>query len=109
MKPHTDPQADWGLPGWTYDNDRFFREEQERIFRPSWQIVCHLNDIPKAGDFHTLDYIGESVVVVRGKDGGVRAFTQCLPAPGRAPAGRTGRPLRQGRRPDRLPLPRLDL
>ncbi|OYX71397.1 MAG: 2Fe-2S ferredoxin [Caulobacter sp. 32-67-35] len=70
-----DPQADWGLPGWTYGNDRFFKEEQDRILRPSWQVVCHLNDIPKAGDFHTLDFLSESVVVVRAKDGGVRAFT----------------------------------
>ena len=69
-----DPQADWGLPGWIYGSERFFKEEQDRIFRPSWQIVCHLNDIPKAGDFHTFDFVGESLVVLRGKDGGVRAF-----------------------------------
>jgi phenylpropionate dioxygenase-like ring-hydroxylating dioxygenase large terminal subunit len=31
-------------------------------------------DIPKAGDFHTFDFLGESTVVVRGKDGGVKAF-----------------------------------
>ena len=75
MISNTDPQADWGLPGWTYGNDRFFKEEQDRILRPSWQVVCHLNDIPKPGDFHTLDFLGESVVVVRSKDGGARAFT----------------------------------
>nr|WP_295107487.1 aromatic ring-hydroxylating dioxygenase subunit alpha [uncultured Caulobacter sp.] len=69
-----DPLENWGLPGWIYGNERFFREEQDRIFRPSWQIVCHLNDIPKAGDFHTFDFVGESLVVVRGKDGGARAF-----------------------------------
>ena len=69
-----DPQADWGLPGWIYGSERFFKEEQEKIFRPSWQIVCHLSDILKAGDFHTFDFVGESLVVVRGKDGGARAF-----------------------------------
>jgi phenylpropionate dioxygenase-like ring-hydroxylating dioxygenase large terminal subunit len=72
---NTDPQADWGLPGWIYGNDRFFKEEQDKLLRPSWQIVCHLNDIPKPGDFHTLDFLGESIVVVRAKDGGARAFT----------------------------------
>lgn len=75
MTSNTDPQSDWGLPGWIYGNDRFFKEEQDRILRPSWQIVCHLNDIPKAGDFHTLDFLGESIVVLRARDGGVRAFT----------------------------------
>jgi phenylpropionate dioxygenase-like ring-hydroxylating dioxygenase large terminal subunit len=72
---NTDPQSDWGLPGWIYGNDRFFKEEQDKLLRPSWQIVCHLNDIPKPGDFHTLDFLGESIVVSRAKDGGVRAFT----------------------------------
>ncbi len=54
MIPNHDPDADWGLPGWCYANDRFFREEQDKVLRPSWQIVCHLNDIPKSGDFHTF-------------------------------------------------------
>lgn len=75
MISNTDPQADWGLPGWIYGDERFFKAEQDKVLRPSWQIVCHLNDIPKAGDFHTLEFLGESIVVVRGKDGGARAFT----------------------------------
>lgn len=72
--PNHDPDADWGLPGWIYGSERFFREEQDKVLRPSWQIVCHLNDIPHSGDFHTFEFLGESVVVVRGKDGRVRAF-----------------------------------
>ena len=46
-----------------------------RIFRPSWQVVCHDSDIPAAGDWHSIDYCGESVIVVRGTDRTVRAFT----------------------------------
>jgi phenylpropionate dioxygenase-like ring-hydroxylating dioxygenase large terminal subunit len=69
-----DPDSDWGLPGWIYANERFFREEQDKVLRPSWQIVCHLNDIPRPGDFHTFEFLDESVVVVRGKGGGVKAF-----------------------------------
>ncbi|MDB5457081.1 MAG: Rieske (2Fe-2S) domain protein [Caulobacter sp.] len=70
----SDPDADWGLPGWIYGSERFFRAERDKVLRPSWQIVCHLNDVPRAGDFHTFDFLGESLVVVRGKDGAVRAF-----------------------------------
>jgi phenylpropionate dioxygenase-like ring-hydroxylating dioxygenase large terminal subunit len=33
-----------------------------------------LSDIPKAGDFHTFEFFGESVVVIRAEDGGVNAF-----------------------------------
>lgn len=46
----------------------------ERVIRPSWQIVCHNSDIPAAGDWQTLDYLGESIIVIRGDDGDVRAF-----------------------------------
>jgi phenylpropionate dioxygenase-like ring-hydroxylating dioxygenase large terminal subunit len=70
-----DPDADFSLPGWIYRDQEFMDLEVERIFRPSWQIVCHVNEIPKPGDYQTIDYIGESVVVIRGDDGQIRAFT----------------------------------
>jgi carnitine monooxygenase subunit len=69
-----DPQADWGLPGWAYRDPDYFAEEMERVIRPSWQIVCHVNDIPRPGDWRSLQLLGESIIVVRGEDGAVRAF-----------------------------------
>jgi carnitine monooxygenase subunit len=63
------------LPSWTYDDPEFFRLECDRIFLSSWQIVCHQSDIPEVGNWHALDYLGESVIVVRGSDGAIRAFT----------------------------------
>lgn len=69
-----DPDAGWSLPAWLYHDSEYFAVEMARVIRPAWQVVCHLNDIPKAGDWHTLDYLGESVLVVRGEDGAVRAF-----------------------------------
>jgi carnitine monooxygenase subunit len=70
-----DPLDGWSLPAWTYSDPEFARVERDRVFRPSWQIVCHVSDIPGPGDWHSLDYIGESVIVVRGQDGVLRAFT----------------------------------
>ena len=70
-----DPDADFSLPGWTYHDPEFFALEMERVFRPSWQIVCHQNEIPNPGDWRTLDYLGESMIVIRGGDGVIRAFT----------------------------------
>lgn len=72
---HLDPQDGWSLPAWTYSDADFHAAETERIFRPSWQIVCHDSDIPNVGDWHSIDYCGESVIVVRGIDRAVRAFT----------------------------------
>lgn len=68
------PEPELSLPGWVYRDPEFFAVEMERVIRPSWQIVCHSNDISAPGDWRTLDYLGESVVVVRGGDGVVRAF-----------------------------------
>ena len=65
--------AGQSLPAWIYRDPEFFERERQAIFRQSWQLVCHLNDVPRPGDFHTFDFLGESLVVVR-TDEGVRAF-----------------------------------
>jgi carnitine monooxygenase subunit len=70
-----DPLDGWSLPAWTYSDPDFYAAEMERIFRPSWQVVCHDSDIPNVGDWHSIDYCGESVILVRGTDRNVRAFT----------------------------------
>jgi phenylpropionate dioxygenase-like ring-hydroxylating dioxygenase large terminal subunit len=65
---------DFSLPGWIYRDADFLRAEKQQVFAASWQVVCHLNDIPKPGDYHTLDFLSEPLVVVRGRDHGVKAF-----------------------------------
>ncbi|HYD87232.1 MAG TPA: aromatic ring-hydroxylating dioxygenase subunit alpha [Vitreimonas sp.] len=62
------------LPAWTYVNERFFELERERIFRSAWQIMGHANDAPNAGDYVTLDFLGERIVTLRGADGALRSF-----------------------------------
>jgi carnitine monooxygenase subunit len=64
----------FSLPGWIYRDAEFLEAEKERIFASSWQIVCHINDIPNPGDYHTLDFMGEPLVAVRGQDKGIKAF-----------------------------------
>ena len=70
-----DPLDGWSLPSWTYDDPDMFAAEVERVFAPSWQIVCHVSDVAEKGDWHSFDYLGESVIVVRGNDSTLRAFT----------------------------------
>jgi carnitine monooxygenase subunit len=70
----TDPQAGEGLPGWVYHDADFFKVEMERLIRPSWQVVCHVNEIESAGDWRTLEILGESIIVIRGADSEVRSF-----------------------------------
>ena len=63
-----------GLPAWTYDHDELMELEKELVFRRNWLLVGHANEIPKPGDFMTLDAADERALVVRGHDGEVRAF-----------------------------------
>ncbi len=62
------------LPAWTYLNAELLELEYERVILPSWQFVCHQNQVPEAGDFATLDLWRDSIIVMRGKEGALRAF-----------------------------------
>jgi len=69
-----DPDADLSLPGWLYTDPEFFEVEMARVMRPAWQVVCHVSDVAEPGDYHTLDFLGENILVIRGDDRIVRAF-----------------------------------
>ncbi len=62
------------LPAWTYRDPGFLALERERVFRRAWQLVCHASDVPAPGDYHTLELLNESLVVLRGEDGTLRGF-----------------------------------
>src|SRR5258707_4109816 len=64
----------FSLPGWIYRDADFLEAEKERVFAASWQVMCHLNDIPNPCDYHTLDFLGDRLSAVRGPDQGVKAF-----------------------------------
>jgi len=71
---HCQPSDPHSLPAWLYINEEYFEVERETVFRPSWQVVCHLSDVPDVGSYHTFDFIGEQLFVVRGEDQQVRGF-----------------------------------
>ena len=76
-KEHTEIPNDWdrsGLPAWSFFNNEMFEAEKDLLFRRHWQLICHSNDIPNAGDFVTWNLIVERALVIRGKDGKIRAF-----------------------------------
>ena len=72
--PAARPATIQSLPAWLYTDQAFFELERERLFRRTWQIVCHVNDIPKAGDYQAFDFLDERVLTLRGGDGAVRSF-----------------------------------
>ncbi len=62
------------LSPWTYTNPEFFELDYEAFFLRRWQLVGHINDIPEVGDYLSRSIGRDSVFVIRGKDGQVRAF-----------------------------------
>jgi phenylpropionate dioxygenase-like ring-hydroxylating dioxygenase large terminal subunit/AcrR family transcriptional regulator len=70
----SDPSLRYTLPAWIYHDDKFHELEKDRLFRPSWQIVCHLSELANAGDYVTFEFLGQRAFVVRGDEGKLRAF-----------------------------------
>jgi phenylpropionate dioxygenase-like ring-hydroxylating dioxygenase large terminal subunit len=62
------------LPAWVYNHAEMTRLEIDRLLKPSWQIVGHVNAIPNPGDYMTFDLGPESVVVVRNSKREIHAF-----------------------------------
>lgn len=70
-----DPLEGMSLPGWLYFDPEFFEAEKKAFLRAAPQIVCHESEIRNPGEWRTLDYLDESVIVLRGDDGKLRAFS----------------------------------
>jgi glycine betaine catabolism A len=61
-------------PGRSYTDPARFAREQEAIFEGLWFCAVRAADIPRSGQFLVVPVGGESVLVVRQRDGGLRAF-----------------------------------
>ena len=75
VEPAADALHHLSLPGWLYFDPEFFEAEKRAFLRRAPQIVCHESEIAEPGEWRTLEYLGESVIVIRGDDGEVRAFS----------------------------------
>ena len=63
------------LPPVTYVSDAFAKLEQDRIFRRGWFGIGRADRFANAGDFDTLDVAGQSIIVLRDREGKLRAFS----------------------------------
>jgi phenylpropionate dioxygenase-like ring-hydroxylating dioxygenase large terminal subunit len=75
ITPGRDPLDDMSLPGWLYFDPEFFEAEKKAFLRAAPQVVCHESEIAEPGEWRSLEYLGESVIVIRGDDRKVRAFS----------------------------------
>jgi phenylpropionate dioxygenase-like ring-hydroxylating dioxygenase large terminal subunit len=54
-----------------YLSPEAFQREKERIFCEEWFCVGRVDEVPNPGDYRLLDIAGESILLVRGRDGGL--------------------------------------
>ena len=57
-----------------YRSPEIYQLEFRRVLSPQWLYVAHESDLPESGDFVTYDIAEDSIIVVRGLDGQLRAF-----------------------------------
>jgi len=62
------------LPSSWYRSTEVFRAEKERIFCREWIGVCREEELPDPGDHRVLEVLGESILLVRNREGQLRAF-----------------------------------
>jgi Rieske 2Fe-2S family protein len=62
------------LPTSWYRSSEIFRIEKERLFCREWLAVCREEELPRPGDSLVLDVLGESILLVRNREGQLRAF-----------------------------------
>jgi glycine betaine catabolism A len=62
------------LPSSWYCDEAVFRQEKEKIFCREWFCAGREEQLPAPGDFRVLDIVGESILLVRNREGALRAF-----------------------------------
>ncbi len=69
-----DQEAGYTLPARYFYDEAVFQREKTNIFFKSWHLVGHVNELREPGTFLTHDIFEQSILVVAGRDGTIRAF-----------------------------------
>ena len=75
-RPLEDARA---MPPSVYTSPEFLQRELETIFSKEWICVGRSDGLANPGDYVTCDLAGQPVIVIRDREGQVRAFSNvCL-------------------------------
>ena len=69
-----DPMRSRTLPGFYYHDPEIFEREKQHVFHRSWQYVGHVSMIPEPGSYIVRDILDQSVLLLRDREGELRAF-----------------------------------
>ncbi len=71
----TDVETAETLPPVVYTSDEFLEFEKRALFDKEWLCVGRVSQVPNVGDYFTCTVNDEPIIVARGKDGEIRAFS----------------------------------
>src|SRR5215471_108610 len=74
FNPNTPLAEALTIPGPWYTDERIAELERKTVFSRSWQMVGRAEQLAEPGQYITAEVGGEPIVVVRGRDGKLRAF-----------------------------------
>jgi len=77
--PLLPPPVDSYIPARAYTSESIFELEMREIFPRSWVFIGDVGDVAQPGDYLTESIGHEPVVVVRGSDDQLRAFSNVCP------------------------------
>ncbi|CAN5211723.1 aromatic ring-hydroxylating dioxygenase subunit alpha [soil metagenome] len=63
------------LPPGCYSNEDFYEFEKQALFSKEWLCVGRESDVPNPGDYLTITYIGEPLIIVRTRDNVIKALS----------------------------------
>lgn len=63
------------LPSYFYTDPKWLDLELKTVFTETWQLACRLEQVSQLGDIFCCDIATEPVIIVRGLDGVLRAFS----------------------------------
>ena len=63
------------MPKSVYTSDAFLAQEMEHVFAKDWLCAGRADSLPNAGDYLTMDIAGEPIIVLRDREGALRAMS----------------------------------
>ena len=64
----------FGLDPYFYRSEFVYTRELNNLVFRSWIYAGHISEVPEVGDFFTLEIDQDSIIVIRGNDGEIRAL-----------------------------------
>jgi len=61
----TSARPGWSLPGEFYRDDDIYRQDLKSVWRSGWLFAGHTCEIPRVGDYFTVQIDADSIIVLR--------------------------------------------